>query len=89
MQPFDFFMLMFEEHITQSLPLTLAYLLSIIVVLPCLIHLLGYDSRQYKPGMATGGTGTRQFKEYRSACHDFDREVAAWEQAVRQKGERL
>ena len=91
MQPFDFFMLIFEQRNTHGLSMALVYLLPASLILTTLNHL----HRQYRPvkhrpmAKACHGLGSRSLHQHHNAVRDFDREVKAWEQAAQQVGRKL
>ena len=91
MQPFDFFMLIFEHRYTHGMSMILVYLLPISIALAALLHLHEkYWSAKYKPmAERCNKRNTIALQRYRKACGDFDLEVEAWENAACKKGEKL
>ena len=91
MEPFDFFMLIFEQRDTHDLSMALVYLLPASLIMTTLNHL----RRQYRPvkhrpmAKACQGLDTRTLHQYHNAVRDFGLEVEAWEQAAYQVGRRL
>ena len=86
MQLFDYSMLILERLNAQGLPVIQTYLMSGTVILACLVCLCMRVDPRHRPGPSFSGTDIAMLGDYRSAWQEFDREVEAWQEAVRQNG---
>jgi len=88
MQLFEFLMLVLEQTNVPGLMLAAARVLPTMIILAILVRLNGPNHLECRHEKPLHALDNRLLRDLRTACHDFGREVDAWERAAHQQGGR-